>query len=1022
MNRAEIAWVAAMMLASSAALAEQHALTPAEAARTFRVADGFKVEQFAAEPHLASPVSISFDADGKAYVAEMLDYPFIRTEKMFGPFPEGQIRLVEDADGDGKVDKSTVFATGVWLPISVLAYDGGVLVAAAPDILFLKDTDGDGRADVRQVVLTGFDISQDLYRVNGLLWGVDGWIYARGVGDTPIHWGDDPTGPALSTRGMNFRFKPKEKKFEAVSGMSSCVGLTSDDWGHLFFTNSAEHVYQVVLPREAVSRNRNLVAPPAVKQIPDHGGITPIFRASPPQEWRVARTEQWKREGLEKKFFGTIEGRPDYTTAVTGPHVYRETLFPPEFRGNYFCCEAVGNLIHRDVLTGDGPVYTAKRAASEQKSEFLASTDPWCSPVEIKAGPDGALYVVDMYRQIIEHPGPDGGRDVPNVPLEILRKYGMRAGSTMGRVYRVGPKGTPPMKRPQLGKATAAQLAAHLGDEAGWWRDTAQRLILQSLESADVKAIEAVAAGANVPAARAQALYTLDALGKLESRHVLAALADKSPGVREAALRLAGPRLGSDAPLLARALELSTDENSAVRFQLALALGQTSAPERIGALATVAVRNADDPYTRAAVFSSAGDGVALFGRLLRTRVQSTGGGERLVLEAARLIGAGGDAAGVDAVLAALGEEGHDYAEWVRLSTLRGLAEGLKLSGAKGLKLSAGSETLTAMLGDASEPVHQAAAALARHVRMPGDAQGDAARDALVQSALKVAADGTAPPAKRRDAARDLAAGPFERVAPVLAELLDVRNPDDVQRAALASLDAQADPGVVAILVGRWNRLTPSLKADALRVALARRERIGPFLDALGKGAVPPAEIDAESRSRLLNQPDADLAARAKAVFEAQVKSQDAQLLEKFKPALQLRGDGARGRELFHQRCATCHQLGGDGVAVGPDLGSVRAQGAEQVLANILYPSATVLPNYAYYVLEAEDGAVSDGIIAASDEASVTLRRAKGEETTVLRRHVKKLTRTRASLMPEGLLDGLGPQDAADLLQFIKAGA
>jgi putative heme-binding domain-containing protein len=390
----------------------------------------------------------------------------------------------------------------------------------------------------------------------------------------------------------------------------------------------------------------------------------------------------------------------------------------------------------------------------------------------------------------------------------------------------------------------------------------------------------------------------------------------------------------------------------------------------------------------------------------------------MVAETARLVGAGGTAAGVDAVLAALGEEGHDYAEWVRLSTLRGLAEGLKLSGAKGLKLSAGAGMLKALLADGSEPVHQAAADLARHLQMPGEATGGA----LVQSALKVAADGTAPPARRRDAARDLAAGPFDQVAPVLGDLLDVRNPEDMQRAALASLDAQTDPGVVAVLVRRWNRLTPPLKPAALRVALGRRERIGPFLDALSRGSVPPAEIDAEARSRLLNLPDAALAARAKAVFEAQVKAQDGRLLEKYKHALGLPGHAGRGRELFRQRCATCHQVAGEGVAVGPDLGSVRAQGAEQVLANILYPGATVLPNYAYYVLETEDGAVCDGIIAASDDASVTLRRAKGEETTVLRRHVKKLTRTPASLMPEGLLEGWGAQDAADLLQFIKAGA
>ena len=1010
---------AAVLLAAARLRAEQHALNPDEAVKTFRVADGFQVEQFAAEPHVVDPVSMTFDADGRVYVAEMLDYPFIRTEKMFGPFPDGQIRLLEDADGDGRVDKSTVFATGVWLPISVLAFDGGVLVAAAPDILFLKDTDGDARADVRKVILTGFDASQDLYRVNGLLWGVDGWIYARGVGDTPIHWGDDPNGPALSTKGMNFRFRPKQKQFEAVSGMSSCVGLTTDDWGHLFFTNSAEHVYQVVLPRKYLSRNPNLVAPSPVTQISDHGGIAPIFRASPPQDWRVARTKQWKREGLEQKYFGTIEGRPDYMTAVTGPHVYREALFPAEFRGNYFCCEAVGNLVHRDVLTGEGPVFIAKRAESEQKSEFLASTDPWHSPVEVKSGPDGALYVCDMYRQMIEHPGPDGGRDVPNVPYEILRKYGMRAGSTMGRIYRVSPKGTRPMKRPNLSKATPEQLAAHLGDERGWWRDTAQRLILERPDAADVRTIETVAVGpgAQPPPARAQALYTLEALGKLEARHLLVALGHKEPGVREAAIRLAESRLDAEPALLTELLKLSSDQSAMVRFQLALTLGETNSPDRIKPLAHIAARGADQPATRAAVLSAAGNGVALYRAILRARLQRTGGGERLVAETARLAGAGGDAAAVDALLVALGEEDHDYAEWVRLSTLRGLAEGLKLAGAKGLKIPTALATLKRLLSDDSQAVHRAAAEVARHVEV----FDEAGRAKRVGEAMKTAADTAAPPAKRRDAARDLAAGPFEQVAPVLAGLLDVRNHEDVQRAALAALDAQADPGVTAVLLRRWNGLTPSIKADAMRVALGRRERIGPFLDALASGTVPPAEIDAETRLRLLNLPEAALAEKAKAVFEAQAKAQNAGLLEKYKPALKLDGDAARGRAEFTNRCATCHQVGGIGVAVGPDLGSVKTHTGEQLLTHILYPNATLLPNYGYYIVETRDGQVSDGLLAASDDASVTLRRAKGEETTVLRRNIMKLTRTKASLMPEGLLAGMNVQEVADLLRFIATG-
>jgi putative heme-binding domain-containing protein len=429
------------------------------------------------------------------------------------------------------------------------------------------------------------------------------------------------------------------------------------------------------------------------------------------------------------------------------------------------------------------------------------------------------------------------------------------------------------------------------------------------------------------------------------------------------------------------------------------------------------MQDAEQPYTRTAVLSSAGNGVALYRALLRTRLQRSGGAERLFAETARLVGAGGEASAVDALLATFGEADRDYAEWVRLSTLRGLADGLKLAGAKEMKLPSGKATLNALLKDPSEAVHEAAADVARHVEL----LDDAARADRIESALKVAADPAAVPDRRREAARDLAAGPFERVAPVLGGVLDARNPEALQRAALASLDAHAEAGVVAVLVKRWNNLTPSIKTEAVRVALARRERIGPFLDAVAKGAVPPAEIDAETRTRLLNFPDADLAGKARSAFAARANESSAQLLEKYKPALKLQGDAARGRTLFRDRCATCHQLGGEGIAVGPDLGSVRTHTGEQVLSNILNPSATILPTYAYYIIETNDGQLTDGIITATDDASVTLRRSKGEETTVLRRNIRKLARTQTSLMPEGLLDGLSGQEVADLLQFVRSG-
>lgn len=653
--------------------AEQFALNPDEAIRTFQTLPGLKVELVASEPHVVDPVSMAFDEDGRIYAAEMLDYPLIRSEGMFGPFPDGQIRLMEDRDGDGVVDHSTIFATALSLPTSVLPYDGGVLVAAAPDIFFLKDTDGDGRADVREVVLTGFDTRNDLYRVNSLYYAPDGWIYARGNGDTPIHWGDDLEGPALSTKGGDFRFKPRERKFEAITGWSSCFGETCDDWGNRFVTNSAEHVTQFVLPRRYIARNPNLVAPRSRAAISDHEEIAKIFRTSPPQAWRVERGEMWEREGLTKKYFGNIEPRADYMTAVTGPLIYREALMP-QFRGHYFLCEAVGNLVHHDVLSGDGPVFTASRG--EEGREFLTSSDPWFSPTFLTGGPDGAIYVCDMYRQMIEHPGSDGGRGVPNVPVPTMQKYGIRAGSTLGRIYRIAPENAPPMKRPHLGKATPQELAALLDNPGAWWRTTAQRLLLQKPETAPVADIARVAAQSSHAAARAQALWTLDALGKLDSALLRAVLGDGTEGVRQVAVQLAESRADL-APALAA---MANDWNPSVRFQLAFSLGeQPASGASLAALAKIAARDAGDRYLRTAVLSSA-TGREL--ELLESVLAGKDSVEPLAdfcQETAQIIGARGDSA--EAVKIEERARG-TLPENVRAALRDGLEAGRKLGGKK----------------------------------------------------------------------------------------------------------------------------------------------------------------------------------------------------------------------------------------------------------------------------------------------------------------------------------------------------
>ena len=981
--------------------------SPDESARAARVASGFEVGLFAADPHLASPVAMTFDADGDVYVAEMLDYPIIRTPGMFGPFPEGQVRLLR-TDGRGGVSGSTVFATAIAAPTSLVPYDGGVLVAAAPDILFLKDTDGDGHADVRKVVLTGFDASQDLYRLNSLFWGNDGWIYARGVGDTPIHWGDDPGGPPLSTAGMSFRFRVRDRKFEPVSGMSSCFGLTMDDWGHLFFSNSANHVYQVVLPNRYLERNPYLAAPPLYREISDHDGVARVSRISEPPPWRVERSEIWEKTGLTKKYFGKIEPRQDYMTAVCGPLVYRGSAFPAEYRGNYFVCEAVSNLVHRDLLKGRGPVLTASRA--EEDREFFASADNWSSPVYLDAGPDGALYVVDMYRQIIEHAGPDGGRDVPNVPLEILQKYGLRAGSTMGRIYRVAPRGTPRGPKPRLGRATPGELADALGSPDAWWRTAAQRLILEKPEAADLAAIAQVASRSPHAAARLQALWTLDALGRLDDPLIAGALRDEAPGVRENALRMAEGCFERSRSLADAVTAMVDDPDPSVRYQLAFTLGEVPLAARPGALAALALKGAGDRYLRAAALSSAGDDpLDLFRRV--SADESSGGIDALLAETAGVIGSRLDATEIAGLLDAVVPIPPARA----VAALRGLAAGIGRRGRNDLDVPSARESLARLRSAEDGDVRAAAAEVARLVRILSPDE----RKALIARATEAALDDDRPLAERTKAVESLGSVDSADVVATLGTLLHPRQPEPIQLAAMAAMGGQSSPEVVRVLADAWAGLTRGLRERAAEVALGRKERLGPALEAVRAGKIPADAFDPAQRARLLGSTDRAVAGAAEAAFGAASRKLDPRLFDRLKPALDLAGDPARGASTFKRQCIACHKAGGEGAEVGPNLASVKNRPREQALRDILYPSLAFAPQYHQYVVATTDGRLITGLITSSNASGYTIRRQGGEEVTLLRKDVEELRDTGISLMPEGLLDGLKPQDVADLLEFVR---
>src|ERR1041385_3631248 len=443
---------------------------PDQVMSTFKIKPGFRIELVAAEPLVVDPVAMAFDEDGRLFVVEMRDSSERREEKL------GRIRLLEDTDGDGRFDKSTVFAEGLAWPTAVICWNGGVFVGATPDLIYFKDTNGDGVADERRVVFTGFGSGVARLNVqalfNSFTWGLDNRIHGASGGNGGSITRVGGTNAALELRGRDFSFDPRTLDLRAESGGGQ-YGLCFDNYGHKFVCSNSRHIIAVMYEERYASRNPYYAMPPAAVDIAVDGPAAEVYRISPDEPWRVIRT-RWRVSGTVP---GLIEGggRPSgYFTAATGITIYRGHAFPGEFDGDAFVADCGSNLIHRKKVRPDGVGFKAERPADEQKVEFLASTDNWFRPVQLANGPDGALYVADMYREVIEHPW--------SLPEPLKRHLDLNSGNDRGRIYRIVPDNFEQPKPPRLGKLSQTELIALLNHPNGWHRDTAARLLSERQE------------------------------------------------------------------------------------------------------------------------------------------------------------------------------------------------------------------------------------------------------------------------------------------------------------------------------------------------------------------------------------------------------------------------------------------------------------------------------------------------------------------------------------------------------------
>jgi putative membrane-bound dehydrogenase-like protein len=952
--------------------------TPQEELATFKIARGFKVELAASEPDVIDPVAMAFDEKGRLFVCEMRGYP--NGGVGTGHETRGRIKCLTDTDGDGVFETSHVFAEGLRFPMGVLPWKGGLIVAVAPDILYLEDTDGDGKADKTTVLYTGFNLANIQQLVNSLQWGLDNWVYAVAGNDGgTVTSPQKPDAPAVTLRGRGLRFHPERPgSLEPTSGGGQ-YGLTADDYQHWFTATNSEHLKQIVLPDPYLRRNPYLPVSQVTINIPEHGAAAKVFRISAFEPWRVERTTR-RAGGADARRFSPTELVPGgFITSACSPLIYTADVFPEAYRGNNFVCDPANNLIHREILVGKGAVFAARRV--DPDSEFLASTDNWFRPVHLSIGPDGAVYVLDFYREAIETP--------LSLPEDIKKKMNLESRGR-GRIWRVAPDGFKPSKLPDISKATATQLADELLSPNPTRRLTAQRLVIERQQKEVAEPVRERLAKAAGRGGRANLMWALHGLGALTPGDVLPAYDDPASGMREQALRLSEGFFKDSPELRARATKLVDDPEPRVRFQLALSAGALPTEDGAKLLAAILRKDAADPWTQTAALSSAaGCSLALIDAL------STGPTPAIrpvLSKLAAMTGAKGDEAEITRLLNAVADG--KAGAGVSAALLDGLGQGMR-NGKKPLAAwwknpPAGAEPVIARL-----------------------------RGRFEQAAATVKNE-SASAAERVAAANLLALGPFDLAGPALAEELAPTAPGDLQLAAVRNLAAHNDPAVSDLLLAKWSGYGPTVRREVLEALLARPDRVLKLLAAVEKKQISANEIDPARVTLLKAHPIATVRAKADAVLKVTVNADRAKVVAEFAGALDLKGDAAKGKVVFKTNCSTCHRLDGVGSDVGANLlAALPNKSGEDLLTAVLDPNREVDPRYVNYQATTADGRVLLGVVATETPTSVTLRRADGAEDTILRANLESLRSTRLSLMPEGLEKQLSKQDVADLFAYLR---
>ncbi|RAJ93038.1 putative membrane-bound dehydrogenase-like protein [Larkinella arboricola] len=983
---------------------KQSGISPEEALKTFELEPGFQIELVASEPLVADPVAMEIDEDGRFYVVEMHGYPLDKSGT-------GKIKLLTDTNGDGRMDESTVFADDLVLPTGIMRWKKGILVTDAPDVLYLEDTDGDGKADVRETILTGFALSNPQHNVNSPLLGLDNWIYLAhesavtaqvykdefGDRGSDILYPKKPDGIRLpdNASGRSVRFRPDRYELEPVSGNTQ-FGHSFDAWGNRLLVSNANHAYHEVIATPYLKRNPELLVSNVTQSISDHGNAAEVFPITKNAQYQLLTD------------VGVI-------TSACGITHYLGGAFPAKYDSVTFVAEPVSNLVHFDKITDKGATFTASRMQAHK--EFLASTDAWFRPVNMYIGPDGALYVVDYYRQIVEHP--------EWMAEDVVKSGALYNGTDQGRIYRITPKGTKAAtwNKNLLGKATNAQLIEKLGDRNIWWRRHAQRLLLDRATPQDVAALEKMAQNPALPLGRLHALWTLEGLGKLRPELITTALKDPVPGVRTNAIKLAELHLKTAPALVPAMLAMQSDRDPKVRFQLLCTLGFVETSDASTARQKLLFADISDPWVQVAALSapSSQNSDLLNAVLARFKPDEPAYGS-LVERLSAMAGASQPPKTINALLQkATAPISAERQTW-QASVIKGIAQGMKRRSASlDSNFQAEQDLLMrAFFDHPSASVRSACLQVLQVTGLPDNAQ----KTAALQRAVQTAENPKQSPEQRSEAIGFLTLhNPANQVS-LLKKLMAPTEPLSVQVAALQALSSIPDETVSQYVLQKWPVMTPDIREPAIATFFAGSETVKPariklLLDAVEKGTIDQNSIGWPRSVGLMAYSDKKLRDRARVLLTKRDQQRD-EVIRQYQTALDLKADPEKGMLVFQQNCALCHQIGGSGgVAFGPDLATIRNRRPASIMGDILNPNLSIADGYDLWTIKLKNGETVQGLISTETPTALTLRNQGGQETIIARQDIESLKAMNLSAMTAGLEKQINPQQMADLLAYIR---